>query len=98
MRLSVVLGFATCFLLPFQRHAASDIFQPYVILNSGSGDQFLAAGLNADGATAFAGTALGDFTPADVLVVPSTDHHRDGRLPLLRRSVSQRWVRWLHRS
>ena len=69
MRLSVVLGFAACFLLPFQSQAAWDIFQSYVILDSGSGDQFLAGGLNADGATAFAGTDLGDFTAADALTL-----------------------------
>ena len=69
MRLSVVLGFAACFLLPFQSQAAWDIFQSYVILDSGSGDQFLAGGLNADGATAFAGTDLGNFTTADALTL-----------------------------
>ena len=69
MRLSVVLGFAACFLLPFQSQAAWDIFQSYVILDSGSGDQFLAGGLNADGATAFAGTDLGDFTATDALTL-----------------------------
>ncbi|MGB1572971.1 MAG: hypothetical protein ACPG85_01730, partial [Flavobacteriales bacterium] len=69
MRLSVVLGFAACFLLPFQSQAAWDIFQSYVILDSGSGDQYLAGGLNADGATAFAGTDLGDFTAADALTL-----------------------------
>ena len=69
MRLSVVLGFAACFLLPVQSQAAWGIFQSYVILDSGSGDQYLAGGLNADGATAFAGTDLGDFTAADALTL-----------------------------
>jgi len=69
MRLSVVLGFAACFLLPLHSQAAWDIFQSYVILDSGSGDQYLAGGLNADGATAFAGTDLGDFTAADALTL-----------------------------
>ena len=69
MRLSVVLGFAACFLLPVQSQAAWDIFQSYVILDSGSGDQYLAGGINADGASAFAGTDLGDFTAADALTL-----------------------------
>ena len=69
MRLSVVLGFATCFLLPLQSQAAWDIFQSYVILDSGSGDQYLAGGVNSDGASAFAGTDLGDFTAADALTL-----------------------------
>ena len=67
MRLSVVLGAFALFLLPIQSQAAWDIFQSYVILDSGSGDQYLAGGLNADGASAFAGTDLGDFTAADAL-------------------------------
>ena len=69
MRLSVVLGFAACFLLPAQSQAGWGIFQSYVILDSGSGDQFLAGGINADGASAFAGTDLGDFTAADALTL-----------------------------
>ena len=69
MRLSVVLGFAACFLFPVQSQAAWDIFQSYVILDSGSGDQYLAGGLNADGASAFAGTDLGDFMAADALTL-----------------------------
>lgn len=69
MRLSVVLGFAACFLLPIQSQAAWDIFQSYVILDSGSGDQYLAGGLNADGASAFSGTDLGDFTASDALTL-----------------------------
>ena len=69
MRLSVVLGFAACFLLPAQSQAAWDIFQSYVIIDSGSGDQYLAGGINADGSSAFAGTDLGDFTAADALTL-----------------------------
>jgi len=69
MRLSLVLGFATCFLLPIQSQAAWDIFQSYVIIDSGSGNQYLAGGINADGASAFAGTDLGDFTTADALTL-----------------------------
>lgn len=69
MRLSVVLGFVACFLLPVQSQAAWDIFQSYVILDSGSGDQYLAGGINADGASAFAGSDLGDFTAADALTL-----------------------------
>ena len=69
MRLSVILGFAACFLLPIQSQAAWDIFQSYVILDSGSGDQYLAGGINADGATAFNGTDLGDFTASDALTL-----------------------------
>ena len=69
MRLSVVLGAFALFLLPAQSQAAWDIFQSYVILDSGSGDQYLAGGINADGASAFAGTDLGDFTAADALTL-----------------------------
>ena len=69
MRLSVVLGAFALFLLPTQSQAAWDIFQSYVILDSGSGDQYLAGGINADGASAFAGTDLGDFTAADALTL-----------------------------
>ncbi|MEC8597643.1 MAG: FISUMP domain-containing protein [Bacteroidota bacterium] len=69
MRLSVVLGAFALFLLPAQSQSAWDIFQSYVILDSGSGDQYLAGGLNADGASAFAGTDLGDFTAADALTL-----------------------------
>ena len=69
MRLSVVLGAFALFLLPVQSQAAWDIFQSYVILDSGSGDQYLAGGLNADGASAFAGNDLGDFTAADALTL-----------------------------
>ena len=69
MRLSVVLGAFALFLLPTESQAAWDIFQSYVILDSGSGDQYLAGGLNADGASAFAGTDLGDFTAADALTL-----------------------------
>ena len=45
------------------------IFQSYVILDSGSGDQYLAGSINTDGASAFAGTDLGDFTAADALTL-----------------------------
>ena len=69
MRLSVVLGFIACFLLPFQSQAAWDIFQSYVILDSGSGDQFLAGGYNADVATAFDGSDLGAFAASDALTL-----------------------------
>ncbi len=69
MRLSVVLGFAACFLLPLQSQAAWDIFQSYVIIDSGSGNQYLAGGINSDGASAFAGTDLGDFTAAGALTL-----------------------------
>ena len=69
MRLSVVLSFAACFLLPVQSQAAWDIFQSYVILDSGSGDQYLAGGINADLASEFNGTDLGDFTAADALTL-----------------------------
>ena len=69
MRLSVVLGAFTLFLLPAQSQAAWDIFQSYVIVDSGSGDQYLAGGINADGASTFAGTDLGDFTAADALTL-----------------------------
>ena len=69
MRLSVVLGAFALFLLPAQSQAAWGVFQSYVILDSGSGDQYLAGGINADGASAFAGTDLGDFTAADALTL-----------------------------
>jgi len=69
MRLSVLLGAFALFLLPTHSQAAWDIFQSYVIIDSGSGDQYLAGGINADGASAFAGTDLGDFTTADALTL-----------------------------
>ena len=69
MRLSVVLGFAICFLLPIQSQAAWDIFQSYVILDNGSGDQYLAGGINAALSSEFNGTDLGDFAASDALTL-----------------------------
>ena len=69
MRLLVTCLTALCLLVPSQSQAAWDIFQSYVILNSGSGDQYFAGGFNPDGASAFAGTDLGDFTAADALTL-----------------------------
>ncbi|MGB0172403.1 MAG: hypothetical protein ACPF8Y_10515, partial [Flavobacteriales bacterium] len=69
MRLLVTCLTALCLLVPSQSQAAWDIFQSYVILDSGSGDQYLAGGINADGATAFAGTDLGNFTATDALTL-----------------------------
>ena len=69
MRLFVVLGFAACFLLPFQSQAAWDIFQSYVIIDAGSGNQFLAGGYNADAAATFDASDLGTFEASDALTL-----------------------------
>ena len=69
MRLLVSCLTALCLLNPSQSQAAWDIFQSYVILDSGGGDQYLAGGINADGASTFDGTDLGDFTAADALTL-----------------------------
>ena len=67
MRLSVVLAFAL-FLLPTESQAAGNLpilRHPRQRVR----DQYLAGGLNADGASAFEGTDLGDFTAADALTL-----------------------------
>ena len=69
MRLLVTCLTALCLLVPSQSQAAWDIFQSYVILDSGGGDQYLTGGINADGASTFDGTDLGDFTAADALTL-----------------------------
>ena len=69
MRLIVVLSLLACSLFSTPAFAAWDIFQSYVIIDAGSGNQFLAGGYNADAATAFNGSDLGTFAASDALTL-----------------------------
>ena len=69
MRPIVVLSLLACSLFSTPAFAAWDIFQSYVIIDAGSGNQFLAGGYNADVATAFDGSDLGTFAASDALTL-----------------------------
>ena len=69
MRPSVVLSLLACSLFSTPAFAAWDIFQSYVIIDAGSGNQFLAGGYNADAASTFDASDLGTFEASDVLTL-----------------------------
>jgi hypothetical protein len=58
------------FVLSLPAFSASGIFQTYAIVNSGSGNQFYAGGINSDGASLiFNGTNFGSFCPGSTLIL-----------------------------
>jgi uncharacterized protein (TIGR02145 family) len=69
MRPLVVLSLLACSLFSTPAFAAWDIFQSYVIIDAGSGNQFLAGGYNADAAATFSGSDLGAFAASDALTL-----------------------------
>ena len=69
MRPFVVLSLLACSLFSTPAFAAWDIFQSYVIIDAGSGNQFLAGGYNADAAATFGGSDLGTFAASDALTL-----------------------------
>jgi len=69
MRPLVVLSLLACSLFSTPAFAAWDIFQSYVIIDAGSGNQFLAGGYNADAAATFGGSDLGTFAASDALTL-----------------------------
>ena len=69
MRPLVVLSLLACSLFSTPAFAAWDIFQSYVIIDAGSGNQFLAGGYNADAAATFDGSDLGSFSASDALTL-----------------------------
>ena len=69
MRPLLALGILALSFLPLSSHASWDIWQSYVIIDSGSGNQYLAGGQNADGASAFDGAHLGHFLASNTLTL-----------------------------
>ena len=69
MRLLASLCVLALSLTPFQSQAAWDIYQSYVIVDSGEGNEYLAGGINAASSSSFHGTDLGDFTSSDALIL-----------------------------
>lgn len=70
---SILVTFLT--LLTLNANAAWDIFQSYVVIDRGSGNEFYAGGINADGATQWETTAspffsnLGRYTSSGTLIL-----------------------------
>lgn len=62
-----ILVCVSCFLIFSSTFAATGIFQTYAIIDvNGTGNQFLAGGINADGAAPYDGSAFG--TPSSLIL------------------------------
>lgn len=66
--IKLLLFFCTLF-VTLSSLAGSGIYQTYVIINKGTGNEYYGGGINSQNATAFSGLNLGSFCPTSTLLL-----------------------------